>query len=256
MRYSPLLITATALLFTAGCAGTQVASLPATTNEHTVARHPTSESTDREFVTTAKPESAAKSTAVEQASHWQPSSGDSLLPAPAAAISDAAGTTLDSLEQLALSSNPTLVEMQARVDAANGRWVQVGLNPNPVAGVSSQEIGNDGSAGQHGVFVGQEYVTADKLDLNRNAASWAVKRAEQEQAAQQLRVLTDVRRGFYATRIAQERVKIAEELQGIAQAAVEKATELVKVQEPLTGRCKTILPVKWDAEMSISWVSY
>ena len=43
-----------------------------------------------------------------------------------------------------------------------------------------------------------------------------------------------MRRGFYATRIAQERVKIAEELQGIAQAAVEKATELVKVQEPLT----------------------
>jgi len=184
MRYSSLLITATAFLYTAGCAGTQVASRPATTNEHMVARQPTSESTDREFVTTAKPESAAKGTAVEHASHWQPSSGDS--PAPAAAISDAAGTTLDSLEQLALSSNPTLVEMQARVDAANGRWVQVGLNPNPVAGVSSQEIGNDGSAGQYGVFVGQKFVTADKLELSRNAASWAAKRAEQELAAQRL----------------------------------------------------------------------
>ena len=176
------------------------------------------------------------------ASGWQQTSAQSLdepnaLPlAPATeAVSDDAGlATLASFEQLAMSFNPTLTELQARVDAANGRWLQVGLYPNPVAGVSGQEIGNENAAGQYGAFVGQEFVTADKLELNRSAAAWDVKRAEHQLAAQRLRVLTDVRRSFYSVRVAQERVKVTEELQSIAQQAVEKATELVKVQEPET----------------------
>lgn len=142
--------------------------------------------------------------------------------------------TLASLEELALSSNPTLLAMQARVDAANGRWLQVGLKPNPVAGISMQEIGNDHSAGQFGALLGQEFVTAGKLELNRNSAAWRVKQVEQELAAQRLRVLTDVRRGFYAVLVAQERLVVANELLDIAQQSVEKATELIKFQEPAT----------------------
>lgn len=142
--------------------------------------------------------------------------------------------TLELLEQLALSSNPTLLEFQARVDAANGRWLQVGLKPNPVASISAQEIGNEDSAGQYGALVGQEFVTANKLELNRNAAAWRVKQAEQELQAQQLRVLNDVRRGFYAVRVAQERVNVAGELHDIAQESVAKSRELIKFQEPAT----------------------
>lgn len=142
--------------------------------------------------------------------------------------------TLASLEEVALSSNPTLLAMQAKVDAANGRWLQVGLKPNPVASISMQEIGNDDSAGQYGALVGQEFVTAGKLELNRNSAAWQVKLVEQELAAQRLRVLTDVRRGFYAVLVAQERLVVANELLGIAQESVEKATELIKFQEPAT----------------------
>jgi cobalt-zinc-cadmium efflux system outer membrane protein len=142
--------------------------------------------------------------------------------------------TLASLEELALASNPTLLAMQAKVDAANGRWLQVGLKPNPVASISMQEIGNDDSAGQYGALVGQKFVTADKLELNRNSAAWRVKQVEQELAAQRLRVLTDVRRGFYAVLVAQERLVVANELLDIAQQSVEKATELIKFQEPAT----------------------
>lgn len=143
-------------------------------------------------------------------------------------------TKLDSLEQLALATNPTLAELQADIDAANGRWLQVGLKPNPVALLSIQEIGNEGSAGQYGVQIGQEFVMANKLDLNRNAAVWRVKQVEQQLAAQRLRVLTDVRRYFYAVLVAQERLVVASELQGIAQESVEKAKELIKFQEPAT----------------------
>ena len=143
-------------------------------------------------------------------------------------------TKLDSLEQLALATNPTLAELQANINAANGRWLQVGLKPNPVALLSIQEIGNEGSAGQYGVQIGQEFVTANKLDLNQNSAAWRVKQVEQQLAAQRLRVLTDVRRSFYAVLVAQERLVVANDLQGIAQQSVEKAKELIKFQEPAT----------------------
>ncbi len=142
--------------------------------------------------------------------------------------------TLASLEEVALASNPTLLAMQAKVDAANGRWLQVGLKPNPVASISMQEIGNDDSAGQYGALLGQEFVTADKLELNRNSTAWRVKQVEQQLAAQRLRVLTDVRRGFYSVLVAQERLVVANELLEIAQQSVEKATELIKFQEPAT----------------------
>jgi cobalt-zinc-cadmium efflux system outer membrane protein len=165
--------------------------------------------------------------AKDQPATVNPASGLSLIDAPRP-------TTLDSLEQLALASNPSLAELQASIDAANGRWLQVGLKPNPVAGLSIQEIGNDGSAGQYGVQIGQQFVTANKLDLNRNSAAWRVKQAEQQLAAQRLRVLTDVRRRFYAVLVAQERIVVANELRGIAQQSVEKAKELIKFQEPAT----------------------
>lgn len=168
---------------------------------------------------------------VRQVGHRElaPSAGESETSTPAAQP-----TTLDSLEQLALATNPTLAELQANIDAANGRWLQVGLKPNPVAGLSMQEIGNESSAGQYGAQIGQEFVTANKLGLNRNSAAWRVKQAEQQLAAQRLRVLTDVRRSFYAVLVAQERIIVANELRGIAQQSVEKAKELIKFQEPAT----------------------
>jgi cobalt-zinc-cadmium efflux system outer membrane protein len=181
----------------------------------------------------------SKRTVIQQAGHLEHSSAEDkpVVANPAAGLSALAvprPTTLDSLEQLALATNPTLAELQANVDAANGRWLQVGLKPNPVASISMQEIGNDGSAGQYGALVGQEFVTANKLDLNRNLAAWRVKQAEQKLAAQRWRVLTDVRRIFYSVLVAQERLVVANELRDIARQSVEKAKELIKFQEPAT----------------------
>lgn len=231
---------------TSGCAQTQLQSRSESPLQSDVAAQTPGNSDSPELV---QPQGKTEGDSVVQASGQKPTSSgwkrtsaqspaepNPLPPAPAAqgVTVDDGLSTLDTFEQLAMSTNPTLTELQARVDAANGRWVQVGLKPNPVAGVSGQEIGNENAAGQYGAFVGQEFVTANKLELNRNAAAWNVKRAEQELEVQRLRVLTDVRRSFYSVRVAQERVKVAEELQNIASQAVEKAKELIKVQEPET----------------------
>lgn len=248
MRHQTLLILATGLLVNTGCTTTQVAQRKSDTGEYAVAHPVTPESTAPESHVTTSPISSDEPATIEQVANWQPTPLEgSPLPLPAPAADESASITLDSLEQLALSTNPTLTQLQARIDAANGRWLQVGLYPNPEIAYSAPEIGNSGTPGQQGAYVQQEFVTADKLQLSRNTAAWEVKRAEQELAAQRLRVLTDVRRGFYAVRVAQERVKIAEELRGIAQQAVEKAKELVKVQEPVT----VLAQAEIEAELAI-----
>ena len=226
MKDSKTLVFIACILPIAGCTQTRMASRATTAAERTVAEiTPVSDSVDTESKLVADAGGSIEHTAFRQLIS---------VDEPAPAVAETGEVTLDSLEQIALSSNPTLAELQSRVDAANGRWLQVGLYPNPVVAYTAPEIGNEGTPGQQGAYLQQEFVTANKLKLNRNAATWNVKRAEQELASQQLRVLTDVRQGFYSTRVAQERVKIAEELHGIAQTAVEKAKELIKLQEPKT----------------------
>jgi len=111
-------------------------------------------------------------------------------PAPASEL------TLAQLEEMAISFNPALAEAQARVDAARGKWVQVGLPPNTVLGYSGQQIGSRGQAEQQGVYIQQEFVRGHKLRLNRAIVEQEVEQAEQILATQQQpENLTDQRVG-------------------------------------------------------------
>lgn len=105
--------------------------------------------------------------------------------------------TINDLESIALQRNPTLARAEARINAARGEWLQVGLRPNPRIGYDGGEIGNEGGAGFQGAFLSQEIVTADKLRLSRSVMDREIERLQQEFAVQQQRVLTDVRRSFY-----------------------------------------------------------
>ena len=128
------------------------------------------------------------------------------LPAPSNELA------LDDLLQLAYASNPAIAQAEARVRALRGEWVQVGLAPNPTAGYMATEIGDDGRAGQQGGYFGQQFITGGKLRLNRVVLSQEIERAEQQFAAAQQRVETDVRRAYYAALIAQRRIELGEEL--------------------------------------------
>lgn len=127
--------------------------------------------------------------------------------------------------------NPTLAQAVARVQAARGQSLQVGLYPNPVVGYVGSEIGNEGRAGQQGSFIGQEVVTAGKLHWNRAVASQEVRQAEYAWATQRFRVLTDVRRGFYDVLVAQRTVELAEQLVGVGERGVKTTEDLMKAKE-------------------------
>ena len=156
-----------------------------------------------------------------------------------------ASLTLAEVERLALAFNPTLAEAAARVRAARGEQCQVGLPPNPTYGYYGSEIGNDGRAGQQGLVVGQEFIRGNKLGLNRLVASREAQRREQEFAAQERRVLTDVRIAFYQAYLAQRQFELSHNLQTIGQQAVATAGALVKAQE---GRRTDLLQAEIEGQ--------
>ncbi len=139
--------------------------------------------------------------------------------------------TLPDLERMALQNNPGLGQAAAKARAARGRWVQVGLPPNVVLGYAGQQLGSRGLAEQQGVFIGQEVITGKKLRLNREVAAWEVQRAERLLDSVRLRVLTDVRTGYYDVLIAQQRRDVAAELVRISSQGVQAAEALFRSEE-------------------------
>lgn len=153
---------------------------------------------------------------------------DQLVPL---SLESASELTLPQLEQLALANNPTLAESRARVDAIRGKRVQVGLPPNPHVGFSDQQLGSGGEAEQYGLYYGQEVIRGGKLRLNRAVASQEIAIAEHEWTAQQQRVLTDVRLGFYEALIAQQRVEVCDNLLHIAEQAMQMTETMFAAKE-------------------------
>ena len=101
--------------------------------------------------------------------------------------------TLAELEVRAMANHPALAEVTQRIEAARGRRWQAGLPPNPTVGYTANEIGNDGSAGQHGVYVGRQFIRGGKLQLSQAVECREIDRLSQEWRVVQQRLLTDVR---------------------------------------------------------------
>lgn len=153
------------------------------------------------------------------------------LPSAAATAPTPPGLTLTELEEMALVANPSLGRAAARVGAARGNQIQVGLPFNPVVGYSGQQVGSNGLAEQHGVVLNQEFVRGGKLRLNRAVAGQDVARAQQELAAQQQRVLTDVRLAFYEVLAAQRQIDLSEQIVQVASQGFDSADALFKAQQ-------------------------
>jgi cobalt-zinc-cadmium efflux system outer membrane protein len=138
---------------------------------------------------------------------------------------------LESAEAIAASSHPALAEAAARVRAARANTLQVGLPPNPTVGYMGTEIGNDGRAGQQGMYAEQQFIRGNKLELNRAIASQEVRELEQQYQVEQLRVLTAVRIAFYEVYLAQREIELSHQLVGVGQQAASSVEKLMEAQE-------------------------
>jgi cobalt-zinc-cadmium efflux system outer membrane protein len=124
--------------------------------------------------------------------------GPNSPPVGQAASSRPERVDLPTLWDLALTSNPTLREAAADVEAARGRLLQAGLYPNPRFLYSQDTIGSNIARPGNSVFeFNQEIVTAGKRRLDI-----AVARRETDGLAvglvgRKFEVLTRVRRAYY-----------------------------------------------------------
>ena len=139
--------------------------------------------------------------------------------------------TLASLQDLALASHPAIRRSQARVGAARGNALQAGLAPNPNVGFDGQQLGSDGRAEQYGVFVGQEIVRREKLELDRAIAHYDVRRAESSLVATQVRLMTDVRIAFFRCLRAQQQVELTRDLLDLSSKSLDTSTALLSAVE-------------------------
>ncbi len=139
--------------------------------------------------------------------------------------------TMADIEGTALANNPTLSQAARRIEALQGKYLQVGLLPNPSIGYLGEEIGDTGTAGQQGIVFGQRFVTGSKLGLNRAVVSHEIQRARQELEMQRYRVLNGVRARAYGVVAAQRIVELNGRLFAIGKEGVKAAGDLRRARE-------------------------
>lgn len=139
--------------------------------------------------------------------------------------------TLADCEAHALANHPSLAELQARVDALQGKWLQAGLRPNPRIGFSGQQLFSGGEAEQMGLFVGQELVRSEKFTWDQQLVCRELEVARQRLAVQQQRILTDVRLAWFEVLIARRRESLFGELKEIADENQKAVEALLKAEE-------------------------
>ncbi len=147
---------------------------------------------------------------------------------PAPPMQAVGAFTLVELESMALQRNPSIRQASAVAYKAMGTRTQVGLCPNPTVGYMGQEIFDNGTYGQQGFQAEQTWVRGDKLQWNQRVLDQEVQALQWQVEAQRQRVLTDVRRQFYETLGAQERVRLTQELEDISAEAADNARILVE----------------------------
>ena len=139
--------------------------------------------------------------------------------------------TLADLESLAAQSNPTLVQAAAAVDQTRGNLIQAGLYPNPQVGYLRTDANKAGQSRSQGVFVGQEFVTAKKRQKAQAVQSAEVDRLSWQYQAQVQRVVNDVRIRYYDVLGAEQSVKMADRLVGIAENGLKTTEKLFEARQ-------------------------
>lgn len=138
---------------------------------------------------------------------------------------------MSSLVEQALSNSPVVQQALAEVQKAKGLRYQSTRSPNPVAGYTASEVGNEGRGGQQGVFWSQTFRRREKLDLNDQIGGWDVEAATWQWQAEQKRVAGNVQIHWYAAAAAAKQVELLNQLQDVLEAAVKTTKNLLDAGE-------------------------
>lgn len=138
---------------------------------------------------------------------------------------------LEDLEAMAVQRNPTLVQADAAIRAAEGRRRQAGLFPNPVAGYFLEEFAfrSPGETAEQGAFIEQTIPLGGKLSKAQRVFEREKDQATILAEAQRLRLTNSIRVLYLETLGAQRLVELRDDLSQLAREAVEITRELANV---------------------------
>ena len=139
--------------------------------------------------------------------------------------------SLEQIYELALQSNPSVVQATRQMEAHYGSWVQAGLNNNPMVGYLADEVGGDKGAGRQGMTFSQEYISKEKRDARQGTASAEYRAAQQKLMVQRQKVINNAFLAGYRLLIAQQKENLSRELLKISENAASAANELTRSRE-------------------------
>lgn len=141
------------------------------------------------------------------------------------------GLTLADLEQRALRLNPTLVQADAQLTAAEHRAAQAGRWPNPSIGYTAEEVSNSPTirGGEHGLFIEQVFPMSGKLGADRDVFLQEVEGADAARDMQRMRVINAVRGLYHDALVAARRVELRGSLSSLTDEAVMVSRRLANV---------------------------
>lgn len=140
------------------------------------------------------------------------------------------GMTLQVLESIALENNPAIQELAATTQKAAGYREQVATRPNPIVGYQGQQLADRGTD-QHLAFIEQEFVTANKLELNNRVLNATLSSQLQELEAQRFRVRTDIQIRFYQSLALQKQLDLITEFSQVAEKGLDFAKQRMDAGE-------------------------
>jgi len=138
---------------------------------------------------------------------------------------------LESLHQFAYSNHPSLRAAAANVESTRGLMIQAGLPPNPKVGYQADTVNTIYTQGYQGAYLTQTIVTARKLGLAAEAAAVDYANAVVNQRKVWVQVTSNIRRAYFQTLAARERIRLAKALYDLTGRAYNAQVDLVAAGE-------------------------
>lgn len=150
---------------------------------------------------------------------------------------------VDRVVQYVLNRHPEIQEKEAEIRRQWGLRNQATRRPNPIFGYVGNEINVEGKAGQQGMFLTQEFVTAGKLEIACEIGTWRMRAANEELEVAKLRLAQRVQRQYWSVVAARKRVRLQSQLEELLKQAIEINETLLAAGEGTRG---TLLQAKLE----------
>ena len=160
--------------------------------------------------------------------------------------------TLEELLDYAMKNSPEIVQATADVADAHGRWVQVGLYPNPTVGFQGDQMLDQGFAGQLGGYFNQSIVTAGKLKIARSVAHFDFLNARAHLRKAEVDLARRVRANYYATLVAAENVRVGRLIVAFTDEVYRRQVAMVKNGSSAAFEASALLAITGQAELGLS----